>query len=121
MNKTDLVERVWKTAPRLTRRHMEAMVGLIFEEITAALLRGDRVEPVVLARSRLGSARHTSTATRVAATVSQSAKSIDRTFGPASAFVIGCKSHEADCKRISLLRPVGCERLPLAGLKAPAR
>jgi integration host factor subunit beta len=44
MNKAELVERVWGASRYITQRDAEAVVTAIFNEIAAALLRGDRVE-----------------------------------------------------------------------------
>ena len=45
MNKAELVDRLWAANRRyLTRHDARAIVTVIFEELTAALLRGDRVE-----------------------------------------------------------------------------
>ena len=44
MTKSELVQRLADAKPHLTRREVEIVVTTIFDEITAALLRGDRVE-----------------------------------------------------------------------------
>jgi integration host factor subunit beta len=44
MKKSELVDRLWEANPHLTRRDAEIIVTTIFDEITAALVRGDRVE-----------------------------------------------------------------------------
>jgi integration host factor subunit beta len=44
MTKSELVQRLADAKPHLTRREVEIVVATIFDEITAALLRGDRVE-----------------------------------------------------------------------------
>jgi integration host factor subunit beta len=44
MNKSELVERLAGANPHLIRRDIETIVRTIFDEITTALSRGDRVE-----------------------------------------------------------------------------
>jgi len=44
MNRSELVERLAETNPHLTERDAAIIVRTVFGEITAALLRGDRVE-----------------------------------------------------------------------------
>jgi integration host factor subunit beta len=44
MTKSQLVQRVTEAYPHLYRRDVEMMVDAMFNEITAALLRGGRVE-----------------------------------------------------------------------------
>jgi integration host factor subunit beta len=44
MTKSELVQRLAEANPHLYRRDAEIIVNTIFDEITAALLRGDRVE-----------------------------------------------------------------------------
>jgi len=44
MTRSELVQRLADANPRLTRWDAEVIVTVIFEKITAALLRGDRVE-----------------------------------------------------------------------------
>ena len=44
MTRSELVQRLAESNPRLTRWNAEVLVTVIFDEITAALLRGDRVE-----------------------------------------------------------------------------
>jgi integration host factor subunit beta len=44
MTKPELVQRLAQAHPHITRREVEIVVTTIFDEITAALLRGDRVE-----------------------------------------------------------------------------
>jgi hypothetical protein len=44
VTKTDLVRRLAEANPHLTRREVQIIVTTVFDEITAALLRGDRVE-----------------------------------------------------------------------------
>ena len=44
MKKSELVDRLWEANPHLTRRDAEIIVTTIFDEITACLVRGDRVE-----------------------------------------------------------------------------
>ena len=44
MIRSDLVWRIWRQNPHLHRQEVEAIVHAIFDEITATLARGDRVE-----------------------------------------------------------------------------
>jgi integration host factor subunit beta len=44
MTKSELIERLADTNPHLYRRDIERIIGAVFEQITAALARGDRVE-----------------------------------------------------------------------------
>ena len=44
MTKSELVQRLAETNPHLYQRDVEIIVTAIFDEITAALARGDRVE-----------------------------------------------------------------------------
>jgi integration host factor subunit beta len=44
MTRRKLVQRLADANPHLTRREVEMIVATIFDEITAALSRGDRVE-----------------------------------------------------------------------------
>jgi integration host factor subunit beta len=44
MTKSELIARLAAANPHLYQRDMERIVATIFEEITAALARGDRVE-----------------------------------------------------------------------------
>ena len=44
MIKSDLVWRLWQQNPHLHRQEVETIVHAIFDEITATLARGDRVE-----------------------------------------------------------------------------
>jgi integration host factor subunit beta len=44
MTKRDLIEEVVKRFPRLSRREAEAMVNTVFDGMTAALCRGERIE-----------------------------------------------------------------------------
>jgi integration host factor subunit beta len=44
MTKSELVQRLAETSPHLYQRDIEVIVTAIFDEITAALARGDRVE-----------------------------------------------------------------------------
>jgi integration host factor subunit beta len=44
MTKSELAQRLAEANPHLYRRDVEIIVNTIFDEITAALLRGDRVE-----------------------------------------------------------------------------
>jgi integration host factor subunit beta len=45
MTRSELVDRLWEANwQRLTRRDAEVIVAVIFDEISSALLRGDRVE-----------------------------------------------------------------------------
>jgi integration host factor subunit beta len=44
MIRSDLVWRLWDQNPHLLRHDVETIVHAIFDEITAALARGDRVE-----------------------------------------------------------------------------
>jgi len=44
MVKSDLIERVAKLCPHLYRAEVEKLVNAIFDEITAAMARGDRIE-----------------------------------------------------------------------------
>ena len=44
MIKYDLVWRIWYQNPHLRRQEVETIVHAIFDEITATLARGDRVE-----------------------------------------------------------------------------
>lgn len=44
MTKSELVQRLVEANRHLVRRELEIIVDAIFNEITAALLRGDRVE-----------------------------------------------------------------------------
>jgi integration host factor subunit beta len=44
MTKTELIQKLAETNPSLQHRDVEAIVALIFERISAALARGDRVE-----------------------------------------------------------------------------
>jgi integration host factor subunit beta len=44
MTKTELVQRLAEANPRLYQRDVEIIVTAIFDEIAAALSRGDRVE-----------------------------------------------------------------------------
>ena len=43
MIRSDLVLRIWHQNPHLQRQEVEAVVRAIFDEITATLVRGDRV------------------------------------------------------------------------------
>jgi integration host factor subunit beta len=44
MIRSDLVWRIWRQNPHLHRQEVEAIVHAIFDEITATLVRADRVE-----------------------------------------------------------------------------
>lgn len=44
MTKSELIQRLAEMNPHLYQRDVERIVSTIFEEITAALCRGDRVE-----------------------------------------------------------------------------
>ncbi len=44
MTKSDLIKRLAEANPHLQLRHIERIVATIFEEMTQALARGDRVE-----------------------------------------------------------------------------
>lgn len=44
MTKSDLIKRLAEANPHLYIRDIERIVGTVFEEISAALARGDRVE-----------------------------------------------------------------------------
>ena len=44
MTKSELIQRLAANNPHLYRRDVERIVSTIFDEIAAALLRGDRVE-----------------------------------------------------------------------------
>ena len=44
MTKSELIQRLAELNPHLYQRDVESIVTAIFEEITAALARGDRVE-----------------------------------------------------------------------------
>jgi integration host factor subunit beta len=44
MIRSDLVWRIWHQNPHLQRQEVEIIVHTIFDEITATLARGDRVE-----------------------------------------------------------------------------
>jgi len=44
MTKSELVQRLAESNPHLYQRDLEAIVNAIFDEISAALARGDRVE-----------------------------------------------------------------------------
>ena len=44
MIRSDLVWRIWRRNPHLHRQEVEAIVHAIFDEITATLVRADRVE-----------------------------------------------------------------------------
>ena len=44
MTKSDLIKRLAEANPHLYLRDIERIVGTVFEEISAALSRGDRVE-----------------------------------------------------------------------------
>jgi integration host factor subunit beta len=44
MIRSDLVWRIWHQNPHLQRQEVETIVHAIFDEITATLVRGDRVE-----------------------------------------------------------------------------
>jgi integration host factor subunit beta len=44
MTKRDLIEEVLKQFPRFARRDAEVMVNAVFDSMTAALCRGDRIE-----------------------------------------------------------------------------
>jgi integration host factor subunit beta len=44
MTKSELIQRLAERNPHLFQRDVELIVGAIFDEITAALARGDRVE-----------------------------------------------------------------------------
>jgi len=44
MTKSDLIKRLAETNPHLYLRDIERIVSTVFEELSAALVRGDRVE-----------------------------------------------------------------------------
>jgi integration host factor subunit beta len=44
MTKSELIQRIAERNPHLYQRDVELIVSAIFDEITAALVRGDRVE-----------------------------------------------------------------------------
>ena len=44
MIQSDLVRRIWRQNPHLQRQDVQTTVHAIFDEITATLARGDRVE-----------------------------------------------------------------------------
>jgi integration host factor subunit beta len=44
MTKSELIQRISERNPHLYQRDVERIVGTIFDEITEALARGDRVE-----------------------------------------------------------------------------
>jgi integration host factor subunit beta len=44
MIRSDLVWRIWRQNPHLSRQDVDTIVHAIFDEITATLVRGDRVE-----------------------------------------------------------------------------
>jgi integration host factor subunit beta len=44
MTKSDLIKQLAETNPHLYQRDIERIVSTVFEEVTEALVRGDRVE-----------------------------------------------------------------------------
>jgi integration host factor subunit beta len=44
MIQSDLVWRIWRQSPHLQRQEVQATIHAIFDEITATLARGDRIE-----------------------------------------------------------------------------
>lgn len=44
MIRSELIQKIADENPHLTQRHVERIVHTVFEEITSALSRGDRVE-----------------------------------------------------------------------------
>jgi integration host factor subunit beta len=44
MTRSELIAELARRNPHLMQRHIEAIVATVFDEITAALARGDRVE-----------------------------------------------------------------------------
>ena len=44
MIKSELIQQIAEDNPHLTQRDVERIVSTLFEEITAALVRGDRIE-----------------------------------------------------------------------------
>jgi integration host factor subunit beta len=44
MTKSDLIKRLAEANPHLYQRDIERIVSTVFDEVTAALVRGDRVE-----------------------------------------------------------------------------
>lgn len=44
MTKSDLIEAISTRSPERSRRHVEDAVNAVFDSMTAALVRGDRVE-----------------------------------------------------------------------------
>lgn len=44
MTKSELIQRLAEANPHLYQRYVERIVATVFEEMTAALARGDRVE-----------------------------------------------------------------------------
>ena len=44
MNKSELIERIGGANPHLLQRDVESIVNLVFDEISGALARSDRVE-----------------------------------------------------------------------------
>ena len=59
MIRSDLVWRIWQQNPHLQRQEVGTVVHAIFDEITATLARGDRVELRGLERSLSGSMKLT--------------------------------------------------------------
>lgn len=44
MIRSELIQKIADENPHLTQRHVERIVSTVFEEITSALAKGDRVE-----------------------------------------------------------------------------
>ena len=72
MTKSKLVRKLAEANPRLYHHDVEAIVTLIFEQIAAALARGDRVELRGFGAFRSSAGAPASPATQAPATASRS-------------------------------------------------
>ena len=89
MTRSELVQRLAESHPHLFQRDLEIIVTRIFDEIAAALSRGDRVDCVASARSRSSSVAPAPAAIPAPASASRLARGAFRSSRPASHCTIG--------------------------------
>jgi integration host factor subunit beta len=64
MIRSELIQKIADENPHLYQRDVERIVNTIFDEVTAAMSRGDRVELLALVRFQLSSVMRVSDAIR---------------------------------------------------------
>jgi nucleoid DNA-binding protein len=84
MIRSELIQRIADENPHLYQRDVERIVNTIFEEVTSAMARGDRVELRASGHFRSRSATRAPGAIRAPATASLSRKSTCPSSRPAS-------------------------------------